>query len=54
MYEDFDYEEDERFFTSYEKCLKAANSLEDCEAYPFYYYESTKRWTDDKKQDIFL
>lgn len=49
VYEDFDYEEDERFFTSYEKCLKAANSLDDCEAYPFYYYEITKRWTDDKK-----
>lgn len=49
VYTDFYYEEDERFFTTYEKCLKAANSLEDCEAYPFYYYEITKSWANDKK-----
>lgn len=49
VYEDFDYEEDERFFTTYDKCLRAANGLDGCEAYPFYYFEITKRWADDKK-----
>lgn len=49
VYEDFDYEEDERFFATYDKCMKAARSLDDCEAYPFYYFEITKRWTDTDK-----
>jgi len=49
VYKDFDYEEDERLFTTYDKCLTAARNLEDCEAYPFYYYEITKRWIDEKK-----
>lgn len=49
VYKDFDYEEDERLFTTYDKCLTVARNLEDCEAYPFYYNEITKRWTDEKK-----